>query len=61
MVAQIRGSFVSFLLLGVVCSSAAFIQELMDLKVGTLMLLGATMNPTVAAQVRQKTPKAFVC
>ncbi|GAQ79737.1 methionine gamma-lyase [Klebsormidium nitens] len=41
---------------GVVCSSAAFIQELMDLHMGTLMLLGATMNPAVASQLSGRLP-----
>jgi len=41
---------------GAVCASAAFIGSLMDLHTGPLMILGPTMDPTVAASVALRVP-----
>ncbi len=41
---------------GAVCASADFIASLMDLHTGPLMILGPTMDPTVAASVAQRIP-----
>ena len=41
---------------GTVCASAAFIGSLMDLHTGPLMILGPTMDPTVAASVSLRVP-----
>lgn len=41
---------------GAVCASADFIGSLMDLHVGPLMILGPTMDPTVAASVALRVP-----
>ncbi|MEQ9530555.1 MAG: aminotransferase class I/II-fold pyridoxal phosphate-dependent enzyme [Haliea sp.] len=41
---------------GAVCASADFIGSLMDLHIGPLMILGPTMDPTVAASVALRIP-----
>ncbi|MHA7815109.1 MAG: aminotransferase class I/II-fold pyridoxal phosphate-dependent enzyme [Pseudohaliea sp.] len=41
---------------GAVCASADFIGNLMDLHTGPLMILGPTMDPTVAAGVALRVP-----
>jgi methionine-gamma-lyase len=41
---------------GAVCASADFIGSLMDLHTGPLMILGPTMDPTVAASVALRVP-----
>lgn len=41
---------------GAVCSDKAFINRLMDLHTGRLMLLGATMDPRVAFDLIQRLP-----
>ncbi|MEQ8263337.1 aminotransferase class I/II-fold pyridoxal phosphate-dependent enzyme [Pseudohaliea sp.] len=41
---------------GAVCASAEFIGSLMDLHTGPLMILGPTMDPTVAASVALRVP-----
>ncbi|MEQ9463414.1 MAG: aminotransferase class I/II-fold pyridoxal phosphate-dependent enzyme [Haliea sp.] len=41
---------------GAVCASADFIGSLMDLHIGPLMILGPTMEPTVAASVALRIP-----
>lgn len=41
---------------GAVCASTEFIGSLMDLHVGPLMILGPTMDPTVAASVAMRVP-----
>ena len=41
---------------GAVCGSADFVGSLMDLHVGTLMLLGPTMDPRVAFQLSMRLP-----
>ncbi|MFT7289450.1 MAG: methionine-gamma-lyase [Halieaceae bacterium] len=41
---------------GAVCASADFIASLMDLHTGPLMILGPTMDPTVAASVALRVP-----
>jgi len=41
---------------GAVCADTAFIQELMDLHTGTLMLLGPTMDPQVAFNISLRLP-----
>jgi len=41
---------------GAVCADAAFIQELMDLHTGMLMILGPTMDPQVAFNISLRLP-----
>lgn len=41
---------------GAVCASTAFIQSLMDLHTGPLMILGPTMDPHVAATISLRIP-----
>lgn len=41
---------------GVICSSKSFIEELMDLHLGSLMLLGPTMDPIVAFRLSLRLP-----
>lgn len=41
---------------GAICASAAFIQELMDLHQGALMLLGPTMDPKIAHELTLRLP-----
>lgn len=41
---------------GVICGSCTFIQKLMDLHTGRVMLLGPTMDPRVAYDVIQRLP-----
>ncbi len=41
---------------GAVCASAEFIGSLMDLHTGPLMILGPTMDPTIAASVSLRLP-----
>ena len=41
---------------GAVCASAEFVGSLMDLHTGPLMILGPTMDPTVAASVALRVP-----
>ncbi len=41
---------------GAVCADTAFIQELMDLHTGTLMVLGPTMDPQVASNINLRIP-----
>lgn len=46
----------SDLIAGAVCADKPFIQELMDLHTGRIMLLGPTMDPRVAFDVLQRIP-----
>ena len=41
---------------GAICGTEAFIGELMDLHTGPLMLLGPTMDPTIAAGISLRIP-----
>ncbi len=41
---------------GAICGTEAFIGELMDLHMGPLMLLGPTMDPTIAAGISLRIP-----
>ncbi|MEE4203737.1 MAG: aminotransferase class I/II-fold pyridoxal phosphate-dependent enzyme [Halieaceae bacterium] len=41
---------------GVVCASASFIERLMDLHTGPLMILGPTMDPNIAASIALRIP-----
>ncbi len=41
---------------GAVCADAAFIQQLMDLHTGMLMILGPTMDPQVAFNISLRIP-----
>jgi methionine-gamma-lyase len=41
---------------GAVCANADFIQQLMDLHTGMLMILGATMDPQVASNISLRIP-----
>ena len=41
---------------GVICCSKSFIEELMDLHLGSLMLLGPTMDPIVAFRLSLRLP-----
>ena len=41
---------------GVICCSNSFIEELMDLHLGSLMLLGPTMDPIVAFRLSLRLP-----
>jgi methionine-gamma-lyase len=41
---------------GVICSSKSFIEDLMDLHFGSLMLLGPTMDPIVAFRLSLRLP-----
>jgi methionine-gamma-lyase len=46
----------SDLIAGAICADKTFIQELMDLHTGRVMLLGPTMDPRVAFDVLQRLP-----
>ena len=46
----------SDLIAGAVCGSQAFIQQLMDLHTGPLMVLGPTLDPTTAAAISLRLP-----
>lgn len=46
----------SDLIAGAVCADKSFIQDLMDLHTGRIMLLGPTMDPRVAFDVLQRIP-----
>ncbi|MCA8960020.1 MAG: aminotransferase class I/II-fold pyridoxal phosphate-dependent enzyme [Planctomycetes bacterium] len=41
---------------GAICGSTAFVQELMDLHEGSLMLLGPTMDPRIAFEISSRLP-----
>ncbi len=41
---------------GAICADAAFIQEMMDLHTGMLMILGPTMDPQVAFNINLRIP-----
>ena len=41
---------------GIICCSKSFIEELMDLHLGSLMLLGPTMDPIVAFRLSLRLP-----
>lgn len=49
-------SGMSDVIAGAVCGSHEFIQQLMDLHSGTLMLLGPTMDPKTAADISLRIP-----
>lgn len=44
------------LIAGAICASSSFIQELMDLHTGRVMLLGPTMDPRAAFDIIQRLP-----
>ena len=46
----------SDIIAGAVCSTTEFIQGLMDLHQGPLMMLGPTMDPTIAAKISLRIP-----
>ncbi len=46
----------SDLIAGAICADKSFIQELMDLHTGRVMLLGPTMDPRVAFDIIQRMP-----
>ncbi len=46
----------SDIIAGAVCGTAEFIQGLMDLHLGPLMILGPTMDPTIAAKISLRIP-----
>ena len=46
----------SDIIAGAVCGSTEFVQGLMDLHQGPLMMLGPTMDPSVAAQISLRIP-----
>ena len=46
----------SDIIAGAVCGSAEFIQGLMDLHLGPLMILGPTMDPMIAAKISLRIP-----
>jgi methionine-gamma-lyase len=46
----------SDIIAGAVCGTADFIQGLMDLHLGPLMILGPTMDPTIAAKISLRIP-----
>jgi len=46
----------SDLIAGAICADKTFIQELMDLHTGRVMLLGPTMDPRVAFDIIQRLP-----
>ena len=46
----------SDIIAGAVCGSADFIQSLMDLHTGPLMILGPTMDPSVASKISLRIP-----
>ncbi len=46
----------SDLIAGAICGSRDFIEELLDLHTGTIMLLGPTMDPRVAFDIIQRLP-----
>ncbi len=46
----------SDIIAGAVCGSTEFVQGLMDLHQGPLMMLGPTMDPTVAAKISLRIP-----
>lgn len=41
---------------GAVCASNEFVQNLMDLHTGSLMILGPTMDPTIASKISLRIP-----
>lgn len=45
---------------GVICTSKAFVEELVDLHTGALMLLGPTMDPQVAFRLSMRLPQLGV-
>jgi methionine-gamma-lyase len=49
-------SGMSDIIAGAVCGSHAFIEQLMDLHSGPLMLLGPTMDPKIAAELSLRIP-----
>ena len=49
-------SGMSDVIAGAVCGSHDFIEQLMDLHSGTLMLLGPTMDPKIAAEISLRIP-----
>jgi methionine-gamma-lyase len=46
----------SDLIAGAICGSTDFIKELMDLHTGSLMILGPTMDPSVAFKISMRVP-----
>jgi methionine-gamma-lyase len=46
----------SDIIAGAVCGSTEFIQSLMDLHTGPLMILGPTMDPSVASKISLRIP-----
>jgi methionine-gamma-lyase len=46
----------SDIIAGAVCGSADFVQSLMDLHMGPLMILGPTMDPSVASKISLRIP-----
>jgi methionine-gamma-lyase len=46
----------SDIIAGAVCGTTEFIQGLMDLHLGPLMMLGPTMDPTIAAKISLRIP-----
>jgi methionine-gamma-lyase len=46
----------SDIIAGAVCGSTDFIQGLMDLHMGPLMILGPTMDPTIASKISLRIP-----
>jgi len=46
----------SDIIAGAVCGTAEFVQGLMDLHLGPLMILGPTMDPTIAAKISLRIP-----
>jgi len=46
----------SDIIAGAVCGSTEFVQGLMDLHQGPLMMLGPTMDPTIAAKISLRIP-----
>ena len=46
----------SDIIAGAICGTTEFIQGLMDLHMGPLMILGPTMDPTVAAKISLRIP-----
>ena len=46
----------SDIIAGAVCASTEFIQGLMDLHTGPLMMLGPTMDPTIASKISLRIP-----
>jgi len=46
----------SDIIAGAVCGTADFVQGLMDLHLGPLMILGPTMDPTIASKISLRLP-----